>query len=131
MVLRQNITESALAVLVNAFYAKVREDDFIGPVFNNAIDDWPAHLKTLSAFWSGVMLRTGDYSGNPMATHAKHVADISPPMFARWLVLWRETTEEIFAPAEAAVLQERAERIGQSLAFGLEFERNRRARPQG
>jgi hemoglobin len=120
-----SLTESQLAGLVNAFYAKVREDDFIGPVFNGAVHDWPDHLKTLASFWSGVMLKTGDYRGNPMSAHAKHVAEISPPIFVRWLELWRETTNEMFAPEDAAVLQERATRIGQSLQFGLDFERKR------
>ena len=40
MSVAQGITEEALGRLVERFYAKVRLDPLIGPVFNAAIDDW-------------------------------------------------------------------------------------------
>src|SRR5918911_279940 len=90
------ITEDSIGVLVDSFYAKVRQDPTIGPVFNDAVHDWDAHLETLRAFWSSVMLTTGRYKGNPMAAHLKH--PIRPEFFDRWLALWRETAAELFAP---------------------------------
>lgn len=72
------LTEDRLTVLVEHFYAKVREDPTLGPVFNRAIADWPAHLEKLSAFWSSVMLTSGRYKGNPMMAHLKHRAAIEP-----------------------------------------------------
>jgi hemoglobin len=111
------ITEDGIARLVESFYAKVRRDPTIGPVFNAAIHDWDEHLVTLRAFWSSVMLTSGRYKGNPMAAHMKH--PIQPAFFDRWLALWRETAQEIFAPAIAAQFAAKAERIAESLKLGL------------
>lgn len=66
------ITEADLEALVPAFYARVRQDDLIGPVFNTAIHDWDHHLVQLVAFWSSVMRSTGRYKGSPMVAHLRH-----------------------------------------------------------
>jgi hemoglobin len=114
-------TESQLSLLVHRFYAKVRQDDVLGPVFNSAIHDWDEHLEKLSAFWSSVMLTSGRYKGNPMAAHLKHGDTIRPPMFERWLQLWRETAEETLSEAGAAGVVAKAERIAESLQLGMFF----------
>ena len=115
------ITESEIAKLVDAFYAKVREDSALGPVFNGAIDDWPHHLVKLQAFWSSVMLTTGRYKGSPMAAHIRHSNAIEPEMFDRWLGLWRETARERLAAETAEEIIAKAERIGESLKLALFF----------
>ena len=112
-----DITEPAIAALVDRFYAKARRDPTIGPVFNNAVDDWDEHLHKLCDFWSSVMLTTGRYKGNPMAAHIKQ--PIEPAFFDRWLALWRQTAAEIFAPDLAARFVEKAERIAESLKLAL------------
>lgn len=116
-----DIDEAGLERLVAAFYARVREDAELGPIFNDAIRDWPEHLETLTAFWSSVMLTSGRYKGNPMAAHLKHKARITPALFDRWLALWRRTTDEMMPPAAAAALQAKAARIGESLQLALFF----------
>jgi hypothetical protein len=50
------ITEETLRALVTAFYARVRQDPELGPIFNDAISDWPHHLSKLTDFWHSVML---------------------------------------------------------------------------
>ena len=122
---QDHITEVALADLVQRFYAKVREDAVLGPVFNGAVEHWDEHFETLTRFWSSVMLTSGTYKGNPMAVHTKLAAVIKMPMFDRWLALWKETTEEMFTPELAAQFQDRAARIAKSLKLGLEFEESR------
>ena len=49
------IDDAALRCLVALFYDRVRADPALGPIFEDAIHDWPAHLETLTAFWSSVM----------------------------------------------------------------------------
>ena len=115
------MNEKQLAVLVDRFYAKVREDEVLGPVFNGAIGDWPEHLEKLSAFWSSVMLTTGRYKGQPMVAHMKHKSTIEPAMFDRWLHLWRETARETLNKPAAAAIIGKAERIAESLQLGLFF----------
>ena len=118
------IDEEALKVLVDTFYAKVRQDPLIGPVFNRAIDDWPEHLDKLQAFWSSVMLTSGRYKGRPLPAHIKHADAITPASFERWLALWRETTEELLDPNSAAALQDKAGRIAESLSMGIAFSKD-------
>ena len=123
----ETITEEALTTLVETFYARVREDELIGPVFNDAIHDWPGHLDKLQSFWSSVMLTSGRYKGRPLPAHVRHSDRISPASFERWLGLWRETSDELFEPGPAAALLDKAERIAESLSLGIAFNRD----PQG
>jgi len=118
-----HIDEPALQHLVETFYARVRADPLIGPLFNDAVADWPAHLDKLQAFWSSVMLTTGRYKGRPMPAHIRHADRIERAGFERWLTLWRETTDDLFEPASAAALQDRAARIAESLQLGIAFHR--------
>jgi hemoglobin len=117
----EHIDDPALAALVALFYTRVRADDLIGPLFNDAIGDWPHHLDKLTAFWSSVMLTSGRYKGQPVPAHLRHADRITPAMFTRWLALWRVTTAEMFAAPAAAALQAKAERIAESLGLALHF----------
>ena len=115
------MTEEILGQLVDRFYAKVRGDQLIGPLFNSAVSDWPEHLEKLTAFWSSVMTTSGRYKGNPMSAHLRHAARIKPEMFERWLELWHETARELLDEANASAIVAKAERIAQSLQLGLYF----------
>jgi hemoglobin len=115
------ITEEALGRLVERFYAKVRRDALLGPVFNGTIEDWPEHLDRLHCFWSSIMLTSGRYKGRPLPAHLKHGAAMTAERFDRWLSLWEETTGELFEPDLAARLQLKARRIAESLSLGIRF----------
>lgn len=117
----EGVTEEGLNRLVTRFYARVRTDEILGPVFNDAVDDWPEHLEKLTAFWSSVMLTSGRYKGTPMAAHLKHRARLTPAMFERWLALWREATAAEM-PDAAPLLQARAARIAQSFQLVLQLD---------
>ena len=114
------VTEASIVLLVDRFYANVRRDPALGPVFNAAIADdaWPAHLATMQRFWSSVMLTSGRYAGNPMAVH-RAVRGLERPMFAQWLALFEATAADLFAPALAASFAEKARRIARSLEMVL------------
>ena len=116
------LTETTLAAFLDAFYARVRRDPLIGPVFAEKIPDeaWPRHLATIHDFWSSVLLKTGRYKGNPFARHLG-IAGIDPAHFARWLGLFEETATQVFVPEIAREIVERAHRIGDSLKAGLFF----------
>jgi hemoglobin len=112
------ITEPMIRALVEAFYAKVRRDRVLGPIFNREVEDWDGHLAKLSDFWSSVMLMTGRFKGRPMAAHAA-VGDITSAHFAHWLELFAGTAAEVCPPPAAALFAARARTIGQSLQMGL------------
>ena len=106
---------------MHTFYARVREDAELGPIFNGAISDWPEHLAKLHAFWSSVMLTSGRYKGQPVPAHQKHRESITPALFDRWLALWGRTARELMTPDAAAALEDKAERIAESLQLAMFF----------
>jgi hemoglobin len=112
------ITEEMIHRVVRAFYAKVRQDPALGPIFNRVVEDWDEHLPKLCDFWSSVMLMSGRFHGAPMPAHAR-IPDIAPAHFARWLALWAETTEALCPPEAAALFQEKAQMIARSLQMGI------------
>lgn len=83
-------SDDDIRLMVHTFYARVRTDEVLGPVFNTHIDDWDAHLKLLEDFWSSMLCRSGRFFGAPMP---KHVAlpDLDAAMFHHWLALFAET----------------------------------------
>src|SRR5438067_6939789 len=89
----EQIPAEEICELVDRFYAKVRLDPEIGPIFNATIDDWPAHLSLLKNFWSTVLLMDRSYKGDPLSKHLPLMLD--PPHFARWLELFEETAREV------------------------------------
>lgn len=115
------IDEDSLRLLVGQFYARVRADAELGPIFNDAVHDWPEHLDRLGDFWSSVMLTSGRYKGQPVPAHQKHGSRISPELFDRWLALWDESSAALMTPEAAAALQDRARRIAESLKLALFF----------
>lgn len=125
-----DLTDESLKSLVDAFHAPVRIDPELGPIFNDAIADWPDHLEKLAAFWSSVMLTSGRYKGQPVPA-MKHKTQITPELFGRWLALWTQTTDELMAPHVAAALQDRAGRIAQSLQLALFFRLDEKVPPTG
>ncbi len=115
-----DVSDESIAYLVDRFYAKIRADARLGPIFEGVIaaKGWPGHLATMRAFWSSVMLTTGRYKGNPMLAHMR-LEGVRPDDFEHWLVLFQETCEELFTDQIAAAFREKAGRIAQSLQFGM------------
>jgi hemoglobin len=116
------LDEETIRQVVHAFYARVRKDPELGPIFSRQIDDWDAHLAKLCDFWSSVLLMTGRFKGRPMPVHAA-LPDICPAHFTRWLALFRETTDAVCPGPPAALFQAKAEMIGQSLQLGVAVSR--------
>ncbi|HYP64692.1 MAG TPA: group III truncated hemoglobin [Acidocella sp.] len=113
------LDEPSLTRLVTHFYARLRLDPLLGPLFNRAIADWPEHLQRLAAFWSSVMLTTGRYKGQPLPAHLRHQAEIRPEMFERWLELWEQSAAQCLPPEGAAAVAAKAHRIAASLRMAL------------
>lgn len=111
------IDEALIERLVRGFYARVREDALIGPVFEARIKDWEPHLQQMFAFWSSVALMTGRYHGQPMRKHLPLPVDARH--FDRWLALFEATARELCSPKAAEHFIERARRIAESLELGI------------
>lgn len=118
---RTGLDEDVLGRLVHRFYAKVREDPLLGPIFAARVADWGRHLERMVAFWSSVALMTGRYHGQPVPAHVTLPVDAAH--FNRWLDLFRATAREVCSPAGAEHVIERAERIASSLHIAVELNR--------
>ncbi|MBN8761049.1 MAG: preprotein translocase subunit TatC [Thiobacillus sp. 65-69] len=116
-------TEAEIARLVDDFYARVRRDDRLGPIFDAHVADWNTHLGKMVDFWTALLLRTGHYSGSPMSRHAA-LPGLSADLFHHWLQLFRETAraQPNRAMADQACLM--AERIAQNLWMGYQSSRS-------
>ena len=117
--MRKDIENRAdIELLINSFYDKVRADGVIGYIFNEVVSvDWPQHMPTMYNFWEGVILYTGNYSGNPMAVH-KHLnalEPLTPEHFKRWLQLFVTTVDAFFAGEKAELAKQRALSIAMSI----------------
>ena len=118
------ITEDDIAKLTKVFYARVRQDEILGPIFNGRIgtdeDKWAAHIAHINDFWSGIFLKSGRFKGNPMTKHGE-INEILPEHFTRWLSLFADTGEKVLPPQKMAHFNATANRIAQSLQMGLAF----------
>jgi hemoglobin len=111
------IDEAMIERLVRGFYARVREDALLGPVFAARITDWEPHLQRMCEFWSSVALMTGRYHGQPMRKHLPLPVD--GRHFDRWLALFDAAARELCPSRAAEHFIERARRIAESLELGI------------
>ena len=94
--------------LVDTFYGKVRQDELIGPIFNNQIQDrWPQHLAKMYTFWQTVLIGPHTYFGSPFPPHAK--LPVEEIHFERWMELFTGTIDELF---EGKIAEEAKWRAG-------------------
>jgi len=114
------LDDALVAAVVERFYERARPDEIIGPVFDRVIaaEAWPAHLETITDFWSSMLLGTQRYHGRPMPKHLV-LDELSDRHFVRWLALFKLTVEELCPPQVANLFIDRAERVAQSFRLGL------------
>lgn len=120
----ETLDEEMIRRVVHAFYAEIRRDDLLGPIFNGAIapDQWPAHLAKLCDFWSGAMLRTSRYAGRPLPPHLS-IPGLGEQHFRRWLSLFSATVRRVCPPEVGDMFMGRALRIAHSFRLAVAFNR--------
>lgn len=99
-------TREDIILFVDEFYGKVRQDELLGPVFNDVITDWKLHLDKMYRFWNAVLFGAAGYKGNPFAKHAP--LPVGAIHFDRWLDLFRQTIDSHFAGEMATDTKTRA-----------------------
>ena len=118
------IDAAYISSFVDRFYARVRDDELLGPIFATRIADWPAHLEQMKRFWRSVLHNSGEFTGSPMR---KHVAldGLTEHHFTRWLTLFRQTLRDGKVNAEATVqVAGKARTIAESLLTGIKLQRH-------
>jgi len=118
-----------VSVLVRTFYAKIRKDEVLGPIFNNSITDWEKHLELLTDFWETQLFLKRTYHGNPVTAHQevdeKMNHSITSEHFGLWLNLWFETIDDHFTGDVAWIAKNRAQKMSTMLFMKIYEHRNR------
>jgi hemoglobin len=101
-----------VVLLVNTFYQRVREDELIGPVFEQRIQgNWDPHLNTMHDFWYTLLFGKEAYRGNPFA---KHIGlPVGSVHFERWLLLFNATLDQLFEGPRKEEAKKKAASIAQ------------------
>ena len=102
-----------LALLLRHFYSDVRQHTLLGPIFEQQIDDWPAHLEKIGSFWARLTGGPSEYSGQMPAKHLN--LEIEARHFAAWLQLWSFNCSSHLKETEAREMINLAHEIGRRL----------------
>lgn len=113
-------TEEEVTQLVHTFYAAIRNDATLGPIFNCHVRDWDAHMPKMVDFWSSALRGTARFRGTPMPKHAA-IPGLSAELFQRWLALFRQSNATLRNTAMAERANDLANRIAQSLWYGYQM----------
>lgn len=88
-------TRKDIEALVNNFYDHVREDELLGPFFNEQIMDWPSHLNTMYQYWENTILLNDDtYTRSPFPKHT--TMPLTNQHVDRWLSILHYTITDLF-----------------------------------
>ena len=116
---RMDITDSRdVARLVNVFYDRVRDDDILGPIFDDiAHVDWATHLPRMYDFWESVLFARATFKGTPLLVH--RALDRRTPLttaaFDRWIALFQSTVDDLFSGPMAEHAKNCAVRIAATM----------------
>lgn len=129
MTARKEITDlHDIKTLVDTFYSKVRNDQLLGPVFEEKIGNhWSSHLQKMYAFWETLLLGNHTYSGSPFLKHAG--LPIDDEHFERWLDLFSATVDEFFHGEKADEAKNRAVNMALMFQSKLAYIRQTGSRP--
>lgn len=106
--------------LVDSFYGKVRKDELIGHIFNDVIQNrWPEHLEKMYKFWQTILLEEHTYTGRPFVPHMK--LPVEREHFNRWLELFFETVDELFAGKKADLAKWQGNRMAEMFQLKITY----------
>ena len=100
--------------LVRSFYGRAFADPIIGFLFTDVARlDLEAHVPRITSFWETILLGARSYGGGAFRPHAAlHAkAPLREAHFRRWVALWTETVDELFAGERAELAKAHAARV--------------------
>lgn len=114
--------------MVDTFYAEMRGDALLGPIFEGVIQGrWPAHLDKMYRFWQTVLLTEHTYTGSPFAPHA--FMPIDREHFERWVGIFNRNIDEQFAGEKAEEAKWRATKMAEIFESKIAHYRQSGTRP--
>jgi hemoglobin len=103
--------------LVRAFYGRALTDPVIGFIFTDVAHlDLEAHVPVITSFWETVLLGAGSYSGGAFRPHVElnERVRLRSGHFERWLTLWSQTVDELFAGERAELAKAHGRRVARA-----------------
>ncbi|MGE9312236.1 group III truncated hemoglobin [Niabella sp. CJ426] len=117
-----------IRLLVNSFYTSVRNNELLGPIFNERIGErWPEHLEKMYRFWQTVLLDDHTYFGSPFPPHAQLPVD--QLHFDTWLQLWYGTVDQYFQGKKADEAKWRGDKMAAMFLYKISYYRDNNAGP--
>lgn len=108
--------------LVRAFYGRALQDPIIGYLFTDVAKlDLEAHVPILTDFWDTLLLGARSYDRGSFHPHAAlhQKSELRAGHFERWLALWYETVNELFAGPRAEQAKADAFRLASAFRMRL------------
>ncbi len=102
--------DAEIRLVVDAFYTKIRADENLAPIFADRVKDWSTQMPQMYAFWGTMLFGKKEYQGNPLAKHM--TLPVDSEHFQRWVALFVETVDQLFAGPKA----EQAKAVAKSIA---------------
>ena len=122
----QNLED--IQLLVDSFYATVRSNDLLGPIFNERIGDrWTEHLQKMYRFWQTILLEDHTYFGSPFPPHAQLPVD--QIHFDTWLQLWHGTIDQYFQGKKADEAKWRGDKMAAMFLYKITYYRDNNTTP--
>lgn len=110
--------EADVRLLVDEFYASIREDALLNPIFSDVAQvDWSKHLPKMYQFWNSLILGLPGYSGAPFPPHT--VLPVNREHFVRWLELFRANVDRHFSGSHAQRAKDAAGSIAHTFAMRM------------
>jgi hemoglobin len=100
--------------LVRSFYGRALTDPIIGWLFTDVAKlDLEAHVPRITNFWETILLDAHSYAGGAFRPHLElnSKTPLKRGHFDRWLHLWSQTVDELFAGARAELAKAHATRV--------------------
>ncbi len=111
-------TEADVRRLVDEFYAAIRADELLNPIFTDVAQvDWDKHLPKMYAFWNGLILGVTGYTGRPFPPHT--VLPVRREHFSRWVELFHRTVDLHFSGPGAQRAKDAASSIAHTFAMRM------------
>ena len=110
-----------IKTFVDAFYAKIRADELLAPVFalKIASSEWDKHLQRMYNFWNTVLFFQRSYKGNPFSKHTQ--LPIEYQHFTQWILLFETTIDEHFKGDKANEVKSRANKMASMFLSKLAY----------
>lgn len=109
-----------IRLLVDTFYSRVREDELLGPIFEERLEGkWDEHLAKMYRFWQTLLLGKHTYYGSPLMPHLD--MPVEKMHFQQWVMIFHQTVDDLFTGEIAEEAKWRGNRMAEMFNYKIDF----------